>query len=101
MPAIRGFQLKDAVMSESFTQGLMLTSEGPMALEFNARFGDPETQAILPMMESDLVDALEAAVEGTCSSMTLDWRDGACVCVVAASFGYPEKPQLGKRDRCR
>jgi len=47
-------------------------------------------------MESDLVDALEAAVEGTCSSMTLDWQDGACVCVVAASFGYPEKPQLGK-----
>ena len=74
----------------------MLTSQGPMALEFNARFGDPETQAILPMMESDLVDLLEAAVEGTCSSMGINWRGGACVCVVAASLGYPENPQLGK-----
>lgn len=96
MPAIRGLSAEGRRYVGVLYAGLMLTSEGPMALEFNARFGDPETQAILPMMESDLVDALEAAVEGTCSSMTLDWRDGACVCVVAASFGYPEKPQLGK-----
>lgn len=96
MPAIRGLSAEGRRYVGVLYAGLMLTSEGPMALEFNARFGDPETQAILPMMESDLVDALEAAVEGTCSSMTLDWQDGACVCVVAASFGYPEKPQLGK-----
>lgn len=96
MPAIRGLSAEGRRYVGVLYAGLMLTSEGPMALEFNARFGDPETQAILPMMESDLVDALEAAVEGTCSSMTLNWRDGACVCVVAASKGYPENPQLGK-----
>lgn len=96
MPTIRGLSAEGHRYVGVLYAGLMLTSEGPMALEFNARFGDPETQAILPMMETDLVDALEAAVEGTCSSMTLKWRDGACVCVVAASQGYPEQPQFGK-----
>lgn len=96
MPTIRGLSDEGHRYVGVLYAGLMLTSQGPMALEFNARFGDPETQAILPMMESDLVDALEAAVEGTCSSMKLKWRDGACVCVVAASQGYPEKPQLGR-----
>ena len=96
MPAIRGLSADGRRYVGVLYAGLMLTSQGPMALEFNARFGDPETQAILPMMESDLVDLLEAAVEGTCSSMTINWRDGACVCVVAASSGYPENPQLGK-----
>ena len=97
MPAIRGLSAEGHRYVGVLYAGLMLTSRGPMALEFNARFGDPETQVILPMMESDLVDALEAAVEGTCSSMKLEWRDGACVCVVAASCGYPEKPQVGKK----
>jgi len=96
MPVIRGLSSEGHRYVGVLYAGLMLTSQGPMVLEFNARFGDPETQAILPMMESDLVDALEAAVEGTCSSITLDWRDGACVCVVAASCGYPEQPRLGK-----
>ncbi len=96
MPAIRGLSAEGRRYVGVLYAGLMLTSQGPMALEFNARFGDPETQAILPMMESDLVDLLEAAVEGTCSSMTINWRDGACVCAVAASLGYPENPQLGK-----
>lgn len=96
MPAIRGLSSEGRPYVGVLYAGLMLTSQGPMALEFNARFGDPETQAILPMMESDLVDALEAAVEGRCSSTTLDWQDGACVCVVVASSGYPEQPQLGR-----
>lgn len=96
MPAIRGLSAEGRRYVGVLYAGLMLTSQGPMALEFNARFGDPETQAILPMMESDLVDLLEAAVEGTCSSMGINWRGGACVCVVAASLGYPENPQLGK-----
>ena len=96
MPTIRGLSAEGRPYVGVLYAGLMLTSEGPMVLEFNARFGDPETQAILPMMESDLVDVLEAAVEGTCSSTTINWLDGACVCVVAASSGYPEHPQLGK-----
>ena len=69
--------------------GLMMTAKGPMVLEFNARFGDPETQAILPRLESDLVEALEACVEGRLSETEFRWKPGASACVVAASRGYP------------
>ncbi len=76
--------------------GLMLTSCGPKVLEFNARLGDPETQAILPMMESDIVDLIEAAVEGEgLSSDLVRWCSGASTCVVVASEGYPERPRTG------
>jgi phosphoribosylamine--glycine ligase len=76
--------------------GLMMTAKGPMVLEFNARFGDPETQAILARMESDLIEALEAAVEGRLSESEFRWRPGASVCVVAASQGYPGAYETGK-----
>jgi phosphoribosylamine--glycine ligase len=76
--------------------GLMMTAKGPMVLEFNARFGDPETQAILPRLESDLVEALEACVEGRLSETEFRWTPGASVCVVAASEGYPGKYATGK-----
>jgi phosphoribosylamine--glycine ligase len=69
--------------------GLMMTAKGPMVLEFNARFGDPETQAILPRLESDLVAALRACVEGRLSETAFRWKPGASACVVAASEGYP------------
>lgn len=69
--------------------GLMMTAKGPMALEFNARFGDPETQTILPRLESDLMEALEACVEGRLSETEFRWKPGASACVVAASEGYP------------
>ncbi|HVT99163.1 MAG TPA: phosphoribosylamine--glycine ligase, partial [Acidobacteriaceae bacterium] len=69
--------------------GLMMTATGPQVLEFNARFGDPETQAILVRMESDLVEALEACVEGRLSDSEFRWKPGASACVVAASQGYP------------
>jgi len=69
--------------------GLMMTAKGPMVLEFNARFGDPETQAILPRLESDLVAALRACVEGRLSETAFRWKPGASACVVAASQGYP------------
>jgi phosphoribosylamine---glycine ligase len=69
--------------------GLMMTAKGPMVLEFNARFGDPETQAILPRLESDLVEGLEACVEGRLSETEFRWKPGASACVVAASQGYP------------
>ncbi len=69
--------------------GLMMTAKGPMVLEFNARFGDPETQAILPRMESDMAEALEACVEGRLSETEFRWKPGASACVVAASRGYP------------
>ncbi|MGC2639585.1 MAG: phosphoribosylamine--glycine ligase [Acidobacteriaceae bacterium] len=75
--------------------GLMMTAKGPMVLEFNARFGDPETQAILPRLESDLLDALEACVEGRLQSTELRWKPGASACVVAASGGYPGAYTVG------
>jgi phosphoribosylamine--glycine ligase len=75
--------------------GLMMTAKGPMVLEFNARFGDPETQAILVRLESDLVEALEACVEGRLSETGFRWKPGASACVVAASEGYPGSYSVG------
>lgn len=70
--------------------GVMLTKEGPKALEFNVRFGDPETEAILPRLKSDLVEVMLATAEGKLSKIrTLEWDNRACVCVVCASGGYP------------
>jgi len=75
--------------------GLMMTAKGPMVLEFNARFGDPETQAILPRLESDPLDALQACAEGRLSETELRWKPGASACVVAASQGYPGSYTVG------
>ena len=75
--------------------GLMMTAKGPMVLEFNARFGDPETQAILVRLESDLLEALEACVEGRLSATEFRWKPGASACVVAASEGYPGSYTVG------
>lgn len=77
--------------------GLMITEEGPKLLEFNVRFGDPETQAILPRLKSDLMEAISASIEGNLDKVELSWKDQACVCVVMASGGYPGKYQKGKK----
>jgi len=80
--------------------GLVLTKQGPKALEFNCRFGDPETQAMLPRLESDLLELLMACAEGNLDPATeLKWRRECCVCVVAASLGYPDAPEIGKTIR--
>ncbi len=76
--------------------GLMMTARGPMVLEFNCRFGDPETQPILMRLESDLLDALEASVEGRVSEGDFKWSSEAAVCVVMASGGYPGEYETGK-----
>lgn len=76
--------------------GLMLTRTGPKVLEFNCRFGDPETQAVLPRLKTDLVDVMLAVIEGRLSEITLEWSEMAAVCVVAASGGYPGKYETGK-----
>jgi phosphoribosylamine--glycine ligase len=76
--------------------GLMLTREGPKVLEFNARFGDPETQVYLTRLESDLVELLEASMNGTLERMELRWRLAASVCIVMASDGYPGSYAKGK-----
>jgi phosphoribosylamine--glycine ligase len=69
--------------------GLMITSRGPRVLEFNARFGDPETQVILPRLKTDLVDIIESVIEGRLSQQPVEWLPESAVCVVLASEGYP------------
>ena len=88
---------EDAPFAGVLYIGLMMTARGPMVLEFNARFGDPETQAILARLDSDLLDVLEACVEGRLSETELRWKPGASACVIAASAGYPGSYVTGRR----
>jgi phosphoribosylamine--glycine ligase len=94
-PTLDGMAAEDMPFCGVLYLGLMMTARGPMVLEYNARFGDPETQAILMRLESDLVDALQAAVEGRLSAAELRWTPGASACVVAASAGYPGSYKTG------
>ena len=75
--------------------GLMLTADGPKVIEYNARFGDPETQAILPRLETDMVEIIDACLSGTLDSIEIRWRDVKSCCVVMASGGYPEGYETG------
>lgn len=77
--------------------GLMLTAKGPKVLEYNARFGDPEAQVVLPRMKNDIIDVMEACVDGTLDTIDLRFEDNAAVCVVLASDGYPVSYEKGKR----
>ena len=75
--------------------GLMITSEGPKVVEFNARFGDPETQVLLPLLDGDLVEIMCACADGTLADVPIHWKDGAAVCVVLAAGGYPASYEKG------
>ena len=75
--------------------GLMLTEQGPKVLEYNARFGDPETQVVLPRMKNDIIDVVEACIDGTLDQIELEFEENAAVCVVLASNGYPERYEKG------
>lgn len=75
--------------------GLMMTADGPKVIEYNARFGDPEAQVVLPRLKTPLVDIVEAVIDEKLSDIDIDWDDGACACVIIASGGYPEKYQKG------
>ena len=79
--------------------GIMITADGVKLLEYNCRFGDPETQVVLPLMETDLVDVMEATVEGRLDEITLKWYNKKAVCVVMASGGYPGDYEIGKPIR--
>ncbi len=94
-PTIAGMAQEDTPFVGVLYIGLMMTARGPEVLEFNARFGDPETQAILMRLDSDLVEALEACVEGRLSETEFRWKPGASACVIASSGGYPESFQTG------
>ncbi|MCR4584700.1 MAG: phosphoribosylamine--glycine ligase [Lachnospiraceae bacterium] len=76
--------------------GLMLTTDGPKVLEYNARFGDPEAQVVLPRMKNDILDVMEACIDGTLDKIELEFEDNAAVCVVLASDGYPLSYEKGK-----
>ena len=76
--------------------GLMLTPDGPKVIEYNCRFGDPETQVVLPMLKTDLLEIMEAVENRTLSDLSVQWKQGACACVILASGGYPEKYETGK-----
>ena len=94
---IDGIAAEDAPFVGVLYCGLMMTARGPMVLEYNTRFGDPETQAILVRLESELLDALEACVEGRLGETEMRWKPGASACVVAASGGYPGSYTTGNR----
>jgi phosphoribosylamine---glycine ligase len=94
-PTIRGMAEEGAPFVGVLYCGLMMTPRGPEVLEYNCRFGDPETQAILLRLESDLMDALEACVEGRLAETELRWSPGASACVIASSSGYPGSYQTG------
>jgi phosphoribosylamine---glycine ligase len=96
-PVVSGMKAEGAEYRGILYCGLMMTARGPMVLEFNCRFGDPETQPIVMRMESDIVEAFEAAVEGRVSEGDFKWSRGAAVCVVLASAGYPGKAETGKK----
>lgn len=96
IPAIRGMAAEGRPYKGVLYGGLMITDEGPKVLEFNVRFGDPETQVVIPRLESDLVDALEAAAQTRLHEVQLKWRPDCAVCVVVASGGYPLDYEKGK-----
>ena len=95
-PTIKGLQNEGREYKGVLYAGLILTKQGPKVLEFNARFGDPETQVILPRLKTDLIDILNAVIEDTLHKINIEWADSAAVCVVVASGGYPGKYQKRK-----
>jgi phosphoribosylamine--glycine ligase len=96
-PVVAGMKAEGAEYRGVLYCGLMMTARGPMVLEFNCRFGDPETQPILMRLESDLIEALEASIDGRTSDGDFKWSPDASVCVVMASGGYPGTYEAGKK----
>ena len=94
-PAVTGLRAEGRPYCGALYAGLMLTADGPMALEFNCRFGDPETQVILPLLDLDLAALLLSCAEGRLATNPIATHPGAAVCVVLAADGYPERPRAG------
>ena len=96
LPTIKAMQTEGRPFKGCLYFGLMLTDEGAKVVEYNCRFGDPETQVVLPLLETDFVDIIEAVYNETLENLDIRWSDKACACVVMASGGYPEKYETGK-----
>ncbi|NQT46503.1 MAG: phosphoribosylamine--glycine ligase [Candidatus Omnitrophica bacterium] len=95
-PMILGLAKEGTPFKGILYAGIMITEDGPKTLEFNVRFGDPETQAVLPRMKTDLVELTEASIDGTLDKIKMSWDDRPCACVVVASGGYPGPYRKGK-----
>lgn len=96
LPTINAMQKEGRPFKGCLYFGLMLTPKGAKVIEYNCRFGDPETQVVLPLLETDITDIIEAVWNETLDSLDVKWSDKACACVVMASGGYPEKYETGK-----
>ncbi|MDI6839965.1 MAG: phosphoribosylamine--glycine ligase [bacterium] len=95
-PCIWGLQKEGVVYKGILYAGLIITEKGTKVLEFNCRFGDPETQPVLPLLESDIMEPILATIEGNLKSVSLKWKQDFATCVVLASEGYPDKYEKGK-----
>jgi len=97
IPTIEGMRFEGKEFKGVLYAGLMITKKGPKVLEFNARFGDPETQALILRLKSDLLDLLEGSVEGSLYDIPVEWNKDVSGCVVLTSKGYPDKYETGKK----
>ena len=96
LPTVRAMNAEGRPFRGCLYFGLMLTKDGPKVIEYNCRFGDPETQVVLPLLETDIMDIIEAVWEEKLDTLDIKWSDKSCACVVMASGGYPEKYETGK-----
>ena len=95
LPTVKAMQAEGRPFKGVLYFGLMMTAAGVRVIEYNARFGDPETQVVLPRLKTDLVDIIEAVIDGRLDEIEIEWEDNAAVCVVLASGGYPVKYATG------
>jgi len=95
LPTIRAMEREGCPFKGCLYFGLMLTPRGPMVIEYNCRFGDPETQAVLPLLETDLLEIMEAVTDGKLDSVNIEWSNAHAACVVLASGGYPSNYKTG------
>jgi len=96
LPAIKGMEKEGRIYKGVLYAGIMLTKDGPKVLEFNARFGDPETQAIIPRLQGNFIECLQAVIEERLQDIKLEWKKEASICVVLASKGYPDSYEINK-----
>ena len=96
LPTVKAMNAEGRPFKGVLYFGLMRTPEGMKVVEYNSRFGDPETQVVLPMLKTDLMEIFQAVTDERLSDVKIEWEDGACVCVVLASGGYPQSYAKGK-----
>lgn len=97
LPTIEAMRSEGCPFQGCLYFGLMLTPDGPKVIEYNCRFGDPETQVVLPLLEGDLLEIMQATTNGTLAGVPVKWKDAYAACVVLASGGYPQTYERGKR----